>query len=118
MIKRAVFLALLAGALIFWVQRRQPRDLALEIDLTSVLPGEIAEIDVVVRRDGHALARHDVRYGASGAPGLLELNVKAAPGPVEVETTLVYSGKPARRVISQTELAEDRPSRITPQAGR
>ncbi len=110
---RLIFLALLGGGLLFWSQQRKPRELLLEIDLTQALPGEIAEVDVVVRRGGHALARHDVRYGSSGAPGLLQLPLYAAPGEAEVETTLVYAGKPARRSVSQTTLAASAPARVS-----
>src|SRR5439155_515433 len=96
---RLGFLALLAGGLIVWTQLRKPRDLRLEVDLTSVLPGEITEVDLVVRRGGSLIARSDVVYGQAGAPGLIETVVRAAPGRAEVEATLVYSaGKPARRV--------------------
>jgi hypothetical protein len=109
---RLVFLALLGGGLLFWSQLRKPRELVLEIDLTQAMPGEITEVDVVVRRDGHALARHDVRYGAAGAPGLLQLPLRASPGDAEVETTLVYAGKPARKSVSQATLAESPSARV------
>jgi len=112
MIKRFAVLAVLAGGLILWMRLRQPRDLSLQIDLTAALPGEIAEVDVVVRRDGRALARHDVQYGKSGAPGLLEILVHAAPGPADVETTLVYAGKPASRTVVPVELDEQVPARV------
>jgi hypothetical protein len=113
LVLRVIFLAAIAGALLFWSRQRRPRDLPLQIDLTSALPGEIVELDVTVRRGGHALARHDVTYGKSGAPGVVEMSVHAFPGPAEVETTLVYPGKPARRVVSQVALAEKQPSRVT-----
>ena len=106
---RVAFLLALGGVLLVWAQWRRPRDLVLEIDLTAVLPGEINEIDVIVRRNGHALTRQDVRFGASGAPGLLEVPVHAAPGEADVETTLVYAGK-ASRSESRVEL----PGRIKP----
>lgn len=109
---RVVFVALLGGGLLLWTRGRQPRDLTLQVDLTAALPGDIAEVDVVVRRDGHALARHDVQYGAAGAPGLLELPVHAAPGAAEVETTLVYAGKPAHKSVAQVKLDESAPARV------
>lgn len=96
---RLVFLAALGGALLLWTHLRKPRDCPLALDLTGALPGEIVELDVTVRRGGHALARHDVRYGKDGAPGVLELLVHAAPGEAEVEATLVYGGQPARRSV-------------------
>jgi hypothetical protein len=103
------------GALLLWAQLRKPRELVLQIDLTQALPGEITEVDVVVRRGGHALARHDVRYGTAGAPGLVEMSIHAAPGEAEVETTLVYPGKPARRSVAQAMLAESPPARVRAQ---
>jgi hypothetical protein len=109
---RLAFLALLGGALILWGELRKPRDLLLQVDLTGAMPGELDEVDVIVRRGGHALARHDVRYGEAGAPGLLEFVVHAAPGEVEVETSLVSLGKPERRVVSQIELTRNAPARV------
>jgi hypothetical protein len=109
---RLVFLVLLGGALILWGEVRKPRDLVLQVDLTAALPGDVEEVDVIVRRGGHALARHDVRYGAAGAPGLLELVVHAAPGEAEVETLLVYAGKPARQTHAQVELSREHPARV------
>ena len=109
---RLVFLVLLGGVLILWGELRKPRDLVLQVDLSSALPGEIEEVDVIVRRGGHALARHDVRYGAAGAPGLLEFVVHAMPGEAEVETSLASAGKPERRVVSRVTLTKDAPARV------
>lgn len=109
---RLIFLAALAGGLLSWSQLRRPRDLVLEVDLSEALPGEIVEADVVVRRGGHALARHDVRYGPAGAPGLLQIPVHAAPGAVEVEVTLVPAKGPARRTSSALRLAAGAPGRL------
>lgn len=109
---RLLFLALLVGGLVLWGERRKPRDLSLQLDLTSALPGEIVEVDVVVRREGHLLARHDVQYGKAGAPGTVEMPVHAAPGTAEVETTLVYSGKPARKSTSPVTLSEKTPAQL------
>ena len=112
---RVVFVALLGGGLLLWTRGRQPRDLILLVDLTSALPGDIVEVDVVVRRGDHPLARHDVQYGKAGAPGLVELPIHAAPGDAEVETTLVYAGKPARKSVAQVKLEEKSPARIRAQ---
>ena len=109
---RLLFLVALAGGLLFWSQLRRPRDLLLRIDLTEAFPGDLVEADVVVRRGGHALARHDERYGPSGAPGLLEIPVHAAPGAVEVEVTLVPARGPARRTMSGVRLGADAPGRM------
>jgi hypothetical protein len=109
---RLAFLALLGGGLLLWTQLRKPREMVVQIDLTQALPGEITEVDVVVRRGRHALARHDVRYGNAGAPGLVEVQIHAVPGEAEVETTLVYAGKPARRSVSQATLAESAATRV------
>jgi hypothetical protein len=104
---RFVFLALLLGGLVLWTRLRSPRDLRLEVDLTDALPGEIAEIDVTVLRDGRALARVDERYGPRGAPAKLPVSVRALPGPVQVEVTLVSAGGVARRVSSAIVLQRD-----------
>ena len=109
---RVIFVALLGGGLLLWTRGRQPRDLTLRVDLTAALPGDIVEVDVVVRRDGHALARHDVRYGKAGAPATVELPIHAPPGDAEVETTLVYSGKPAHKSVAQVKLAEETAARV------
>jgi hypothetical protein len=109
---RLAFLAVLGGGLLLWAQQRKPRDLTLQIDLSGALPGEIVELDVVVRRGGHALARHDVQYGKSGAPGLVELPVHAAEGAADVETTLIYAGMPAHRSVSQVQLTDAAPARV------
>ena len=101
---RVVFVALLGGGLLLWTQQRKPRDLTLLVDLTAALPGDIVEVDVVVRRSGRALARHDVQYGKAGAPGLVEMPIHAAPGDAEVEATLVYAGKPAHKSVVQVKL--------------
>ena len=76
------------------------------------MPGDVREVDVVVRRGGHALARHDVSYGGSGAPGTIELIVHAPPGEAEVETTLGYGGRPARRTLSRVDLAAGRQAQV------
>jgi len=112
---RVVFVALLGGGLLLWTRGRQPRDLILLVDLTSALPGDIVEVDVVVRRGDHALARHDVQYGKTGAPGQVEMLVHASPGDAEVETTLVYAGKPARKWVAPVKLNENTPARIRAQ---
>ncbi len=112
LLARLVFLAALGGGLLLWANQRRPRDCTLQIDLTQALPGDISEVDVVVRRSGHALARHDVTYGSGGAPGLVELLVHAAPGPAEVEATLVYPREPARRVVAEVRLAAAAPARV------
>ncbi len=109
---RVVFVALLGGGLLLWTRGKQPRDLTLQVDLTSALPGDIVEVDVVVRRGGHALARHDVQYGKTGAPGQLDLLIHAAPGDAEVETTLVYAERPAHKSVVQVKLTEETSSRI------
>jgi len=114
---RLVFLAVLGGGLLLWAQQRKPRDLTLQIDLTSARPGEIVEVDVIVRRGGHMLARHDVRYGSAGAPGLMEMPVHAAAGAAEVETTLVYSGKPSSSSTAQVRLEESAPARVAVTTG-
>ena len=112
LLPRLLFLVALGGGLLFWSELRKPRDLHLSIDLTEALPGDIREVDVVVRRDGHALARHDVRYGAAGAPGNVELMVHAAPGDAEVEITLGYGAKPPRRSTAMVKLSAAMAARV------
>jgi hypothetical protein len=109
---RLIFLALLGGGLLLWSQFRKPRDLRLQIDLTEVRPGEVTDVDVVVRRGNRALARHEVRYDGAGAPATVELLVHARPGPAEVETTLGYAGKPARRIVARVDLSEAGTARV------
>lgn len=111
---RLLLLAGVAAGLLLWNRERRPVEMALEIDLTGALPGEISELDVVVRRGGQMIARHDVRYGAAGAPGLEQVRVRATPGEAEVETTLVYPGRPARRSTAQVTLRKDAPARVAP----
>ena len=109
---RLLFLALLASGLVWWSQQRRPRDLRLAVDLTAMMPGDVTEVDVIVRRGGHALARHEVRYGAEGAPATVELIVHAAPGEAEVETNLAYAKQPARRSMARVQLATESPARV------
>jgi hypothetical protein len=113
LLPRLLFLAVLGGGLLLWAELRKPRDLQLSIDLTEALPGDIREVDVVVRRGAHALARHDVRYGDAGAPGTVELVVHAAPGEAEVETTLGYGEKPSRRRIVLVMLLGGKTARVS-----
>jgi hypothetical protein len=100
LLPRLLFLAVLGGGLLWWADLRKPRDLRLSVDLTEALPGHVREVDVVVRRAGHVLARHDIRYGEAGAPATVDVIVHAAPGQAEVETTLAYGATPARRSVS------------------
>ena len=109
---RLGFLALLGGGLLFWSHLRKPRELSIEVDLTRVLPGEIVEVDLVVRRGAAALGRSDVRYGPHGAPAVVRTQVLAAPGAAEVEATLVYAEKPARRTVTHVELHEGAPALV------
>jgi len=112
LVARFLFVALLASALLWWSQSRRPRDLQLAIDLTGALPGDITGVDVIVRRGGHALARHEVQYGPSGAPGTVEVVVHAPPGDAEVETTLSYGPKPARKSVSRVTLSAEAAPRV------
>jgi hypothetical protein len=104
---RLAFLAALAGALVVWAHLRTPRDLRIEVDLTNALPGDVAEVDVIVRREGRALARVEDRYGARGAPPVVSIPVRAIPGPAEVEVTLVTASGSSRRVLMPIMLTRD-----------
>ena len=105
---RLGFLLLLAGGLAVWSELRRPRDLGLELDLTSALPGDIAEVDVTVLRDGHPLLRFDQKYGSAGAPATLHLTLRARPGPVEVDVMLIDARGNARRTQASVELRKDK----------
>jgi hypothetical protein len=107
---RFVFLAALAGGLVLWAQLRAPRDMRIEVDLTSALPGDVTEVDVIVRREGRALARHDERYGPHGAPATISIPVHARPGRADVEVTLVGPAGASRRVIAPVVLNRDDPA--------
>jgi hypothetical protein len=104
---RLGFLLFLAGGLALWSELRRPRDLALDLDLTSALPGEIAEVDVTVLRDGQPLLRFDQKYGSAGAPATLHLTVRGRPGPVEVDVMLIDARGNARRTRATVELRKD-----------
>ena len=112
---RLLFLVLLAGGLMWWSQQRRPRDLRLAVDLTAMMPGDVTEVDVIVRRGGHALARHEVRYGAEGAPATVELIVHATPGEAEVETTLGYAKQASRRSVVRVKLSAETAARVRAQ---
>lgn len=105
---RLGFLLLLAGGLAVWSELRRPRDLGLDLDLTSALPGDIAEVDVTVLRDGHPLLRFDQKYGSAGAPATLHLTLRARPGPVEVDVMLIDARGNARRTQVSVELRKDK----------
>ena len=105
---RLGFLLLLAGGLAVWSELRRPRDLGLDLDLTSALPGDIAEVDVTVLRDGHPLLRFDQKYGSAGAPATLHLTLRARPGPVEVDVMLIDARGNARRTQASVELRKDK----------
>jgi hypothetical protein len=112
LLPRLLFLAVLGGGLLWWAGLRKPRNLMVSVDLTEALPGDVREVDVVVRRAGHVLARHDVRYGDAGAPATVDLIVHASPGEAEVETTLAYAATPARRSVSRVNLSVDAPAQV------
>src|SRR4051812_30501244 len=105
-ILRVGFLALLAGGLLLWARVRMPRTMAIVIDLADALPGDVSEVDVVVTREGRLLTRVDRSYGRDGAPQRIALDVRAPPGPADVEMTLVYARGPAVRSRTGVELRE------------
>jgi hypothetical protein len=107
LILRLGFLLLLAGGLLLWSELRRPRELAIDVDLTDALPGEIVEVDVTVSREGHPLVRLDQRYGSAGSPATLRLVVRASPGPAEVDVMLVDARGTARRTRATVELRKD-----------
>ena len=104
---RLGFFLLLAGGLLLWSELRRPRDLGFDLDLTGALPGQIAEVDVTVSRDGHPLLRFDQKYGPAGAPATLKLTVRARPGAVEVDAMLVDAKGNVRRIRATVELRKE-----------
>ena len=109
---RLGFFVFLAGGLLLWSELRRPRDLGLEVDLTGALPGEIAELDLTVTRDGRALLRFEQRYGSGGAPATVHVVVHARPGPAEVDAMLIDAGGTARRTRGTVDLRNDRPAAL------
>jgi hypothetical protein len=104
---RLGFFVLLGGGLLLWSELRRPRDLGLDLDLTAALPGEVAQVDVTVSRDGHPLVRLDQKYGPGGAPATLHLTVRAAPGPADVDVMLIDAGGRARRIRVPVDLPKE-----------
>jgi hypothetical protein len=104
---RLGFLALLGGGLLLWSELRRPRDLALDLDLTNALPGDVVEVDLTVSRDGRPLLRLDQKYGSGGAPAVLHLTVRGRPGPAEVDVTLIDARGNARRTRATVELRNE-----------
>jgi hypothetical protein len=86
--------------------------MVVEVDLTGALPGEVVETDVIVSRDGRALARVDDRYGAGGAPATVRIPVRARPGTATVEVTLVGPSGASRRTTVPVELTTGGPARL------
>lgn len=111
---RVLFLVLLAGSLGLWAHLRMPRALRLDVDLTAALPGQLREIDVVVSRDGEAVARQRTAWGSGGAPATLHLDLRARPGPFDVETTLVDQARHAQRVRAHVVLREGEVGAVRP----
>jgi len=109
---RVAFLAVLAGGLFLFARARSPRDMVVEVDLTSALPGDIVETDVIVYRDERSLARVDQRHGARGAPATIRIPVRAKPGGATVEVTLVSAGGRSRRITVPVELTTGGPVRL------
>jgi hypothetical protein len=101
---RLAFIVVVIGGTFYWQRARQPADLTLALDLSGARRKEISGIDVIIRRDGKALSRHEMNFGNAGAPATLEFVVHAAPGSAEVESTLNYAGKPSRRVTVNLDL--------------
>jgi hypothetical protein len=112
LVLRLGFLAVLAGGLLLFTRARSPRDMVVEVDLTSALPGDIVETDVIIYREGRSLARVDDRYGLRGAPGTVKVPVRARPGAATVEVTLVSAGGASRRTAVPVELTADGPARL------
>ena len=93
-----LLLAVLGGGLLVWSQLRRPRDLKISLDLTAALPGDVKDVDVIVRRGGHALARHFVRYGVAGAPGTVGSGTQYAIARANCDSAAGWHGE--LRIVS------------------
>lgn len=109
---RIAFLVLLVGGLVYWMKARSPAQLSVEVNLEEALPGELSGVDITVRQGGRALARLDRSYRIGAAPQKVVIEVRGKPGPAEVDATLVYPGKPARRTRGNVELREGAAARM------
>jgi hypothetical protein len=105
-VARVVFLVLLGGSLALWTHLRMPRDLRVDVDLSSALPGDLSEVEVVIAQDGQPVVRKEMRYGPSGAPAALHLEVRARPGDFDLEITLVDRFLHAQRTRRHVRLRE------------
>lgn len=110
---RLGFLALLAGGLVLWTELRKPREMAVELDLASALPGELREVDLVVTRDGQLLSRQELHYEAGGAPQIVRSQLRARAGSADLEADLIYRARPASRARAHIELRAAVPARVT-----
>lgn len=114
---RLGFLALLAGGLVLWTQLRKPRALGVKLDLTAALPGELREIDLIVRRGDRVLVREDRRFD-NGAPQIFSAQVQATPGDAELEADLIYRDRAATRTRAAIHLSSDAPAQVLAKAAR
>src|SRR3954467_10336660 len=105
---RFVLIGLILGGVYYWQRSRKPVDLTLALDLSEARPREITGLDVVVRRNGKLLNRHEVSgFAGAGAPRTVEMVVHAPPGLAEVESTVDYAAKPSRRTLTTIDLQPD-----------
>jgi hypothetical protein len=112
---RFLVIGLVVAGTLWWQRSKKPVDLTLAVDLTAMKPAEISGVDVIIRRGGRSLARHEMTFGKAGAPRTVEFVVRAPPGEAEVESTVNYDGKPSRRVTVKAELAEEGSNTIHPE---
>lgn len=98
---------LFAGGAFFWLRGHAPRPVTLIVDLDS--PREVREVDLIVRRQGTLLRRLDQRF-PDGAPASLRVEVRAVPGPADVELVVVGAQGPARRTQGTVQLDEEVPA--------
>jgi hypothetical protein len=95
----------LALAGFFFLARNRPRDLTVEVDLSSVRPASIRAVDLTLRREGVALLRREERFDG-GAPPALSVTTRTTPGPAELELTWIDQGGVASRERLQVDLRE------------
>ena len=114
---RLGFLLLLAGGLVLWTQLRKPRELVVELDLAAALPGEVSEVDLIVRRGERLLVRKDLKF-ENGASQILSETFQATPGAAEIEADVIYRDHRTVRTRADVKLAEGAPARVVLEPAR
>ena len=101
---RVLLLTLFAGGALFYVKTQAPKALPLVIEIGDAR--SVKELDLVVRRGGRLLHRIDQTF-ALGAPSQVRIEVRAPPGPVEIELVLVGAQGQARKGTGTVDLSDE-----------